>query len=383
MSRRPRHMPFAIALSLCAMSCGEASEADPSADLAVEEEADLNEAEARRPRLPGPWGWFPFPGRRPDAGRPDAGPSDAGSSDAGSVDAGAGDGGARDAGGASCTGGSVTRATEAPFTYIKGYERLAEPPTTGPNDPVLETHPGLPDWTVYRPKDLEDGPLPLLVWANGGCLKNGTIHGQFLLEVASHGFIALADGKPYPSNNDPAIGGLRGLGAGGAPMVAAIDWILAENERPCSPLYHKIDARKIAVAGQSCGGTMSLAAAGDPRVTTAIINNSGLFARDAKLYAALHTPIAYFIGGPSDIAYANANADFAAIESVPLFLGNNPVGHQATWEQTNSGEFGRVNLEWLKWQLLGDTTAGKVFSGPDCELCKPPSKWTVQKKKVE
>jgi hypothetical protein len=31
----------------------------------------------------------------------------------------------------------------------------------------------------------------------------------------------------------------------------------------------------------------------------------------------------------------------------------------------------------------GDTMAEKMFVGSDCELCKPPSKWTIQKKMLD
>jgi hypothetical protein len=71
------------------------------------------------------------------------------------------------------------------------------------------------------------------------------------------------------------------------------------------------------------------------------------------------------------------------IDNVPIFHGNLDVGHGATWEQTNAGEFGRVGLGWIKWQLLGDTTAEKMFKGADCELCKPPSMWVFKKKMLD
>ncbi|MET0340143.1 MAG: alpha/beta hydrolase [Polyangiales bacterium] len=277
-----------------------------------------------------------------------------------------------------------TKPTSVPFTSIPGYQRMTKAPSTGPLEPTLEAHPGLPEWTVYRPKELGDRKHPIVIWGNGGCLKNGTLYGQFLLELASHGFIAVSDGKPLPANADPAAGGIRGFGGGGgAPMIQTLDWLVAENARPCSPLYGKLDLEKVAVSGQSCGGMMSLSAAGDKRITTALINNSGLFQRDAKVYAALHTPIAYLIGGAGDLAYANAEADYAAITNVPVFNANNPAGHAATWDQPNGGEFGRVGLGWLKWQLMGDETAAKMFKGADCELCKPGSKWTVKKKKID
>jgi hypothetical protein len=126
---------------------------------------------------------------------------------------------------------------------------------------------------------------------------------------------------------------------------------------------------------------MSLAAAGDKRVTTAIINNSGLFSPDMTIYSALHTPIAYFIGGSSDVAYSNSEQDYMNINNVPIFNANDPVGHGATWGDVNAGEFGRVNLGWLQWQLNGDMTAAKMFVGADCELCKS-STWTVKKKMI-
>jgi hypothetical protein len=284
-----------------------------------------------------------------------------------------------------CSDTTQERAPEpASFTQIKGYETLMKEPTTGPERPVLESDPGLPEWTVYRPEQLENPTRrPILIWGNGGCLTNGTIQGQFLLEVASHGFVVVADGAPQPQGADPIAGGIRQGGADGKPMLMVLDWLAAENERPCSAYYHKLDVTKVAVAGQSCGGLMAEYASTDPRVTTVIVNNSGLFSRDAALYSKMHAPMAFLIGGMSDIAYANAEADIAAIDKVPIFSGNLDVGHAATWEEVNAGEFGRVALGWLQWKLQGDSMAQKMFAGADCELCTPPSMWVVKKKMMD
>jgi hypothetical protein len=292
------------------------------------------------------------------------------------------------AGGAAAPAAACDPANKTPdpmkgsFTSIPGYQNLTKEPTTGPLKPALESDPGLQDWTVYRPDDLGDGKHAVLAWANGGCLQNGTLYGQWLLELASYGFIVLADGQLLPADADPAAGGIRS-GADGGPQLMALAWITSENDRPCSQYFHKIDVTKFAVAGQSCGGLMSLSAAGDKRIATAIIFNSGLFSPDQSIYSALHAPMAYFIGGMSDIAYSNAETDVANINNVPLFYGNLDVGHGATWMETNAGEFGRVGLGWLKWQLLGDDAAKKMFVGADCELCKPPSMWVVQKKMID
>jgi hypothetical protein len=323
-------------------------------------------------------------GSGPSAGSGGTGAAAAGASAGGAAGASSGAAGAQGPAVACNPADKKPDPKPVPFTQISGYQSMTKEPTTGPAKPVIESDPGFPDWTVYRPEHL-DGETKhgILVWANGGCLKNGTLYGQWLLEVASYGFVVVADGQPQTASADPAAGGIRSGGADGKPQAMALDWIIAENERPCSQYFHKLDVTKVAAAGQSCGGLMSLQAAGDKRMTTAIIFNSGLFSADQAVYSALHTPIAYFIGGMSDVAYKNAEQDTSMINKVPLFYGNLDVGHGATWMETNAGEFGRVGLGWLKWQLNGDDTAKKLFVGADCELCKSPSKWTVKKKMID
>jgi hypothetical protein len=96
----------------------------------------------------------------------------------------------------------------------------------------------------------------------------------------------------------------------------------------------------------------------------------------------LHAPIIYIIGGSTDIAFANAADDFAKIDVVPVAMVNlEGVGHGGTYSQPNGGEFGKVAVAWLKWQLKKDETAKKMFSGEDCGLCKD-TKWKYEKKKI-
>jgi len=251
-------------------------------------------------------------------------------------------------------------------------------PVKGPEMPLVETDPGLKEYTIYRPAMLAEGKkYPPIVWANGGCGKDGLMFARFLLEIASHGFVIVAWGEPNGT-------GMGDLTTNGVPQTQALDWIMKEAERPCSKYYRKLDTSKIAAMGQSCGGLMTLGVSGDKRLSTVVIWNSGMFDRDQKIYMGLHAPMAYFIGGMDDVAYPQAQDDFAAINTVPVFYGNTPVGHFATYSQANGGEFARVGIGWLKWQLYGDESesGGKMFVGKDCELCKD-SKWTVEKKMME
>jgi hypothetical protein len=304
----------------------------------------------------------------------------------GNATAAAGSGGAAVAqpAGAACDPKDMMPEPEAvSYKVIVGYDMLAEAPTTGPINPVIEVHPGFPEWTVYRPETLNaETKHPIVIFGNGGCLLNGTLFGQWTLELASYGIVSVVDGTPAASaSGDPAANGIR-PGPDGEPMVMAMDWIIAENERPCSPFYHRLAIDKVGLAGQSCGGMMTMMAAGDKRISTAMVFNSGLSSNDATLFSSYHAPMLFLAGGPSDFLTNSATSNVAAITTVPIWYGNLDVGHMSTWDQTNAGEMGRVATGWVRWQLQGDAAMEKWFVGADCELCKPPSMWEVTEKKM-
>ena len=60
-------------------------------------------------------------------------------------------------------------------------------------------------------------------------------------------------------------------------MKAGLDWAMAENARPGSPLYHHLNLDEVAVMGQSCGGLQATVNSADPRVKTSVIWNSGVY----------------------------------------------------------------------------------------------------------
>ncbi|MET8372353.1 cellulose binding domain-containing protein [Micromonospora profundi] len=242
---------------------------------------------------------------------------------------------------------------------------------SGPYPADYETSTTLANHTIFRPQTLPSERLPIFVWGNGACSANGLSQGNFLREIASHGFLAIANGAP------------NGSGSTNSQMLTqSIDWAVAENSRQGSKYFNRLDTSKVAVAGFSCGGLEAYAVSGDPRVTTTGIFSSGLL-NDGDDYQLrrLTKPIAYFVGGPSDIAYPNAIDDWGKLPAgLPAFMGNLNVGHGGTYDQTNGGEFGRVAVLYLKWRLKGDTTAGSNFVGANCGLCR--TQWTVQQKNL-
>jgi dienelactone hydrolase len=287
----------------------------------------------------------------------------------------------------------------------------------GPYAVSIESDPGLPTHTIYRPANLSPfvsgKKLPIVSWGNGACSNAGTLFKVFLTQIASHGYLAISIGPkdaPLPAfasgaappSGTPSAPPAAPAGPPAIPaamsqdsqLIDAIDWAIKENDRKDSPYYKHLDTKKIAVMGQSCGGLQAIAVSSDPRIKTTVIWNSGVFnpgpnapamrlsGATKESLAKFHAPVAYFIGGPSDIAYANAEDDFKRIDKVPAFKANLNVGHGGTYRHPGGGWFGEVGVAWLDWQLKGDKEAGKYFSGADCSLCRNPI-WTVEKKSMK
>ncbi|MBX9391685.1 alpha/beta hydrolase [Streptomonospora nanhaiensis] len=243
---------------------------------------------------------------------------------------------------------------------------------SGPYDAGYTTTLRLPDHTIYRPVELpEDEPLPIVVWGNGACRADGTWFENILTEFASHGFLVIANGEPGGTGRTDS-----------AMLTEAIDWAVVENSRLFSPYRGHIDTGSVAVMGQSCGGIEAYEVSDDRRVDTTVIWNSGMLSDlNNHHLARLHAPIAYFTGGPSDIAYENAIDDWGRLPAgLPAFMGHLDVGHFGTFAEPNGGEYGRVGTAWLKWRLKDDPAARAEFVGPDCGLCG--TAWEVQQKNL-
>jgi hypothetical protein len=254
------------------------------------------------------------------------------------------------------------------------------------SDRTLATH------TIFRPKDLSvfgrKKRLPIIAWGNGACANSPWEHVNFLSEVASHGFLVIAIG-PMPA---PGQRGATGGPTKSSMLVDAINWAIAQNTNKSSPYYGKLDPAKIAVAGMSCGGLQALEVAPDPRITTAMICNSGILGNPGagmggmpKLtkehLEKLHTPVIYILGGEKDIAYKNGMDDFHRINRLPVFAANLNVGHGGTYSRSHGGDFAKVATAWFQWQLKGDKPAAAMFKGETCGVAKMEG-WKVEKKNI-
>jgi dienelactone hydrolase len=294
--------------------------------------------------------------------------------------------------------------------------------TSGPYKVQEMMEPSLARHTVYRPIDLKavNGKLPIVAFGNGGCFMIGNAFETYLTEIASYGFLVIANGPIQPKFVPEGRPGEDGTAQGPPPdavvnalsperskthyLFEAIDWAAAQGKNPESPYYGRIASDRIAVSGQSCGGLEALVAATDPRVKTAVIFNSGVFRGTQpeipmkgpdgesityimpgteETLKKLHTPVIYLMGGEKDIAYQNSESDYEQIEGIPLFNANlDNMGHNGSLGKPFGGKMAQAARLWLQWQLKDDAEAGKAFVGPGCTLCRDPE-WVVKKKNMK
>jgi len=285
------------------------------------------------------------------------------------------------------------------------HDSMPDTAGTGRFPAMKEEPTSLPDHVLYRPANLSSlgtTKLGVYLFGNGACVDDGASSRLHLLEVASHGYLAIAPGRirsgpgatqpprPAPSSQAAQLN----VKSSYKDLLAAIDWAVAQNSDPMSPYYHRIDTTAIASSGYSCGGAQAMRVAADPRVKTLVMMNSGLFndgesagipemdVRKAALQS-LHTPTLYVIGGETDVAYANSKDDFRRIDRVPVVLANLlGVGHGGTYWEPNGGKAAQIVVAWLNWQLRGDASAARMFVGKDCKLCTDKA-WSIEKKRIE
>lgn len=184
---------------------------------------------------------------------------------------------------------------------------------SGPYKAKHFADPTLPGQTVYAPKSPVAGvKLPVMVWGNGGCTNSGTLFIDFLTEVASYGYLIVANGPPVSNITEEGVIELDPMidpydakfGKSKVQQLTdSVDWVMKGG----ASKYGNIDTTKIAAAGQSCGGLEAYSASyHDDRIKLTMVLNSGILTEGQKhLLKELKAPVGYFLGGPKDAGYAN------------------------------------------------------------------------------
>jgi hypothetical protein len=142
-------------------------------------------------------------------------------------------------------------------------------------------------YSIYRPANWPEGPIPVLSWGNGTCAQPEG-YGALLRYIASYGFFIVA------ANN-------REVGTGG-PILKGLDFAAAANKDSTSPYFGHLDMSKVGVMGHSQGSGAAGTAAADSRVKAVILYNGGT--SNAKPYLAISgdmdigNPVVSSLSGP-------------------------------------------------------------------------------------
>lgn len=316
----------------------------------------------------------------------------------------------------------------------------------GPYKAIAVTDDALPGMMIVRPEFIEtaareQGPLPVILFGNGGCARNSGGFMPFLAHIASNGYVIVslsslpegdgirkigavptslagtqsnpvlgptaapqagrASGQPSwmaaPQQSRPQGGRDAATAAPAAhtpqqdpaklgdalELLKALDILEKWASDPSSEYFRNITTDNAAAMGQSCGGLQALAAStrDTRRIQTTVVLNSGIFddpyVIEKSELASLAHPLIYLIGGPTDIAFNNALDDFKRIDNVPVTIAQYPVGHGGTYSRPNGGTFGEMALMWLDWRLKGKGDGGSVF-----RYCQVPDgmdpKWEIR-----
>lgn len=222
-----------------------------------------------------------------------------------------------------------------------------------------------PDGTfsLHHPANLgQDGLLhPMITWGNGTGTTSVSYQ-QFLVHLASHGFIVIA-------SNNTNVGS-------GAEMRAGLDWVIAGHTDSSSPFFGVVNVNSAGATGHSQGGGGSINAGAHPAVlaTVPIEPSPG----DT---GGLHGPMLLYAGGMDGIVSKTALVDpIFARATVPTFYATLIAANHFT-PIGNIGDFRAPATAWFRLHLMGDESARPMFYGDSCSLCSN-SAWLIERKNM-
>lgn len=232
--------------------------------------------------------------------------------------------------------------------------------------------------------------------AHAAAGSGGTSGAALTMAAGASAGAGTAAGSGGGSGASAAAGAGSGSGAGGTgaspepsrgPASARSFEIITEKvtEQPAG----KLDASRIVVAGNSCGGVTALEVAGvDQRLAAVFVlsGSSALGSVNKQVMQSVKVPVGYIVGGDEDIAGANASGDYDALApEIPALIVHRFEGdHQTVSTDTMIlPHVAEISLKWLDLALYGTPEAYTALTSPNvCDSCKPGD-WKLQSKHLE
>jgi pimeloyl-ACP methyl ester carboxylesterase len=249
-------------------------------------------------------------------------------------------------------------------------------PAIGRNLPITrEQSAGLPDYNIYRPTNIDatGAPVPVIVWANGGCVRYDAVWESLLASWARAGFVTVA--PTVPADGDDPRTDLTSV----EDQAMAIDWAYAENARDGGPYAGHFDLDRIVAAGNSCGGIVALSLASrDSRVSSVFVLSGSSAIPGSPEEAAtaimgnILVPVGYAVGGPEDIASTYARQDYTLLPvGVPGYLARRSKGDHRTVSTDPDilAEVAEISTNWIDFTLYGNPAVRQKLRENPCASC--------------
>jgi dienelactone hydrolase len=253
---------------------------------------------------------------------------------------------------------------------------------------IVEAAPGLVGYNVYRPADIgaPGRALPVVVWANGGCVRHDATWATLLQRWAAAGFFVVAitslpDREVTIEDRTTADDQAR-----------AIDWAVEEHNRAGGRYAGHLDIDRVVAAGNSCGGITSLALAGrDPRVHAVfVLSGSSVGPGAAREQAAavmvdVKVPVGFVVGGPEDLASPQADQDYELLgDGIAGYVASRAAADHPTVSTDPSilDEVAEISTNWLDLAVHGNADARVNLVDRPCRGCAP-GLWSVQTKHLD
>lgn len=272
---------------------------------------------------------------------------------------------------------------------------------------VKESPADLAGYNVYRPADLaaRKGPVPVIAWANGGCVKRDKTWASLFERWAGAGYVVITISDPAldnvtapsprpaapPPGTAPAAPAMAQVSAQARATAdaqgKAIDW--AEKANRAGAYAGKLDLGRVVAAGNSCGGISSLDLASRDKRPRAIFVLSGSSAGPAAkpetvagIMGKVAVPAIWIVGGTEDIAHRAAAMDYDALPAgVPAVVVERNAGDHRTVSTDPAilEDVAEIGLAWFPAALNRDKAAIGIVTTRGCPSCAAPT-WTVRAK---
>lgn len=220
-------------------------------------------------------------------------------------------------------------------------------------------------YNIYHPRDLGRNGFkhPIITWGNGtGATPDD--YNEFLLHMASHGFVVIA-------THSRAV-------ASGVEMIGGVEYLIEQNSNSSSKFYNAIDTDAAGATGHSQGARGSLNVAKNPLIKAICPMEPGPIDPNSIVFGG---PM-FLIGGGADriVVVSELVEPIYAVSTVPTIMGVLAGATHFTPANTGGGMAGYVTA-WFAAQLMDDDFAKTAFYG-DCEICNHED-WDVKRKYMD